>query len=359
MQEPYPALSTLELWSDDEKAPVLPDTFLGGFAPRLQRVWLEGVAFPALPRLLVSSVALVSLLLDKIPPNTGYISPDVMVTTLSTLTKLKFLRIDFLDFRSPGLPLDIPQRPPQPTRAVLHCLTWLEFRGASEYLEDLVAQIEAPRLDNVNIKLINQLIFHVPQLLQFITYSEKLNSPYHATVEFHSDFVQITLSPPKGTIGNLTLQTICNASHWQVSAMVQICHRALPLLSSVEQLEIFGGEYGHSRPEEFEDDVDSAQWLELLYPFTAVESLHVTEYLGPLTASALRVVSGTRAAEVLPALRTLFLEERQPSEFVQGAIRRFATARRRAGRPVAICHRKSEWEHDLGLGQFLEIDSDD
>ena len=106
MQEPYPVLTTLELWLDDKMALVLPDTFLGGFAPCLQRVWLEGLVFPALPKLLLSAVDLVSLLLDKIPPNTGYISPKVMATSLSMLIRLKYLRIDF---RSPGLPPDIYQ----------------------------------------------------------------------------------------------------------------------------------------------------------------------------------------------------------------------------------------------------------
>lgn len=51
MQGPYPSLATLELSSEDEIAPVLPDTFACGFAPCLQRVWLEGIIFPALPEL--------------------------------------------------------------------------------------------------------------------------------------------------------------------------------------------------------------------------------------------------------------------------------------------------------------------
>jgi len=358
LQEPYPPLTTLELWSDEETAPVLSDTFLGGSAPRLERIWLEGVAFPALPKLLLSTGGLVSLLLDKIPLDTGYISPEVMATTLSKLTKLKFLRIEFRDFRSPGLPPDIREYPQQLTRVVLPCLTWLEIRGVSEYVEDLMARIEAPLLENINIKLFNQLIFVIPQLLHFITYSEKLNCPNQATVDFQSDLVQIALSPPTGTKGNLILQVLCKVSHWQVSAMVQICNQALPLLTSVERLEICGGEYGFS-PQEFQDNVENAQWLELFYPFIAVESLHVAEHLGSLTASALREIAERRAAEVLPVLRTLFLEEFEPSNFVQEIIKRFISAREG---PVTVCRRKSEWErhvtseHDLAVGQFFEID---
>jgi hypothetical protein len=36
MQEPYPELTDLRLWSDRETPLVIPDSFLGGSAPRLQ-----------------------------------------------------------------------------------------------------------------------------------------------------------------------------------------------------------------------------------------------------------------------------------------------------------------------------------
>lgn len=348
MQEPYPVLTALELWSDDETALILPDTFLGGITPRLQRVWLEGLVFPALPKLLLSAVDLDSLLLDKIPPNTGYISPEVMATSLSMLTKLKYLRIDF---RSPGLPPDIRQHTRQQRRALLPLLTCLEFRGVREYMEDLLARIEAPLLDNVNIKFFNELTFDVPQLLQFISYAKRVNSPNAAKVDFHSDFVQITLSPRRGTVGHFTLQVLCAAPLWQVSSMVQICNQAIPLLFGVERLEICGGEDRHLF-QEWQDEIVNVQWLGLFHSFIAVECLHVTEYLGPFIASALREVTRRKAAEVLPALRGLFLEGLDPSELVKGSVGGFIAARRRSGRHVTIYHQKSEWEHNLGWEQY-------
>jgi hypothetical protein len=351
MQEQYPALTMLELCSDEEVAPVLPDTFLGGSAPRLRSVSLEGIAFPTLPRLLPSAVGLVSLLLDKMAQDTGYISPDVMATSLSTLTRLQFLRIDF---RSPALLPNTRQHPPQSTHIVLPCLAWLEFRGVSEYLEDLMARLEAPFLDNINIKFFNQSVFDILQLPQFIAGSEKLKHPHQATVDFQSDFVQITVSPPRGTVGCLTLQVLCTVPLWQVSAMVQICNQALPLLSNVERLEVCGGECEHSLQDW--EDVESDQWLELFEPFVGVECLHVTRYLGSLTASALREAGGMRrATEVLPALRSVFLEELEASD---SAISRITgiTGRGPYGRRVKVCSRKSEWEHDLGWEQFLEVD---
>jgi hypothetical protein len=331
--------------------PVLPDNFLGGSAPSLQSVWLEGIAFPSLPKLLLSAVGLVSLLLDKIPQDTSNISPEVMTTCLSTLTRLKFLR---LDFRSPALLPNIRRRPRQSTRAVLPCLSWLEFRGVREYVEDFMARIEAPLLENVNVKLFDQLVFDVPQILQFISHSEKLNSPHHATVTFQSDFVQITLSPPRGIAGSLTIQVLCTASRQQVSAIAQICNQALSLLSSVKRLEVCGAECSHS-VQEWQYDIEGDQLLELFEPFTGVEDLHVTEYLGSLAASALREACNRgRAAEVFPVLQSLFLEELEPSGFVQGAIRRFITARGCSSRSVTVCRRKSEWANDLEWEKYSE-----
>jgi len=349
IQEPFPELTILELCSDDETTPILPESFLGGFAPRLERLLLDGIAFPGLPRLLLSAVGLVSLLLGKIPPDTGYISPEVIATCLSTLTRLEFLRIEFQS-PSPSRTVDGSQRPRILMRAVLPTLTWLEFEGANKYLEDLVARIEAPLLSNAIIRFFNQTVFDITQLSRFIDRAERLNSPSQAEVVFHSDFTEIALSQPQGRVVNLTLQVSCMTPDGQVSSMAQICHRASPLLSGVERLEICGGEYGHSL-DEWYGDIENTHWLELLHSFIAVERLHITEYLGSLLASALGEISARRAAEMLPVLRTLFLEEREPSEFVQSAIRQFTSAQ---GHPVAICRRQSEWEDELR--RELEID---
>lgn len=356
MQEPYPVLTTLELWSDDVIAPVLPDTFLGGSAPCLQRISLEGIAFPALPKLLIFTANLVSLLLDKIPPDTvGYMSPQVMATSLSRLTWLKFLRLDFLP---PGLPPigapDIHQNTRQKTRVVLPSLTWLEFQGVNEYLEDFVSRIEAPLLDSINIKFHDRIIFDVPQLLLFITHSEKLNSPNEANINFHSDFVQITLSPPRGTVGNITLQVICTVPLWQILSLAQICNQAIPLLSGVKWLEICGGEYEAST-REWTNGIKIAQWLGIFYPFIAVANLHVTEDLGQFTASALCEVTGRQAAEVLPALRNLWLEGpySELSEYWERNSWGFVAAR---NLPVAFCLHIRDWINNLEWAGYMKVD---
>jgi hypothetical protein len=113
MQEPFPALTVLQLWAS-ETASALPDMFLGGSAPRLQTLVLRGIPFPGLSRLLLSATDLTYLGLERIP-HTGYISPEAMVTCLSALTRLTHLHIEFES------PASRPDRrgPPPLTRVIL------------------------------------------------------------------------------------------------------------------------------------------------------------------------------------------------------------------------------------------------
>ncbi len=59
----------LETLDVEDTAPVLPDSFLGGSAPHLRRLWLAGIPypFPGLRRLPLSAPNLVFLSLRRIP----------------------------------------------------------------------------------------------------------------------------------------------------------------------------------------------------------------------------------------------------------------------------------------------------
>jgi hypothetical protein len=63
MLKPFPELTDLRLsmFVDDGPAPILPDSFLGGTAPRLRSLYLDNVPFPGLPKLLLSATHLVDL----------------------------------------------------------------------------------------------------------------------------------------------------------------------------------------------------------------------------------------------------------------------------------------------------------
>lgn len=123
MPEPFPALTHLHIGTYDRWV-ILPSAFLGGSAPRLRSLYLAGIPFPALPKLLLSATGLVYLGLWGIPPPSGYISPGAMVACLSAMARLETLH---LGFRSPrSVPDLINRRPPPLRRTVLPALTELK-----------------------------------------------------------------------------------------------------------------------------------------------------------------------------------------------------------------------------------------
>jgi hypothetical protein len=142
MQQPFPELQNLRLWSTNSTQ-ALRDNFLGGSAPRLRYLFFFNIPFPGLPKFLSSCNDLVDLHLHEIP-NTGYISPEAMVTGLSALTRLKDLAIMFEFPYSDSFPDRRIRRTPLLIRAALSSLTRFRFQGVSEYLEDLLARISAP-----------------------------------------------------------------------------------------------------------------------------------------------------------------------------------------------------------------------
>ena len=88
-----------------------------------------------------------------------------MVACFSVLTRLETLIIDFESSESRP---EQNQPPPPQTRTLLPALTQLQFSGAGEYAEDLVARIDAPLLDKLKINFFQQLIFPAPQLTRFV-----------------------------------------------------------------------------------------------------------------------------------------------------------------------------------------------
>ena len=329
IEGPFPLLTSLVLLSDDECGPasVLPESFLGGSAPRL--LWLKNIPTPVLRKLPLTASDLVNLALWGIP-DSAYASPKAMVACLARLTALQVLS---LRFRSP--PNRTSRRPPPLTRVVLPSLISCDFDGASEYWEDFVAQIDAPLLDSVDIIFFNQLLFHTPQFLQFLSRAERLNTINQATVVFLNNMVAIKLSQKTETVDHTALSVViaCTQLDWQLSSLAQICVSSLPRLSTLERLVIHEG---RRRPPAWQDDMENSQWLELLQPFTAVKDLYLSKQVELRVAPILQEFCWETTPEVLPALQNLFLEESQAPEPVQEATGLFAAKRQLGGHPVAI-----------------------
>jgi len=344
LHEPLPVLTHFSLSSHDESVPVLPETFLGGFAPRLQSFVLMGIPFPSLPKIILHFTHIVLLHLLEIP-SSGYISPEVMATCLAALPNLKYLSIGF---RSPPSRL-LQSSPPHLTCAALPDLSCLAFSGVSEYFEDFVARIDTPHITCLNIGFFMDLIFDVPRLCNFIDRIEGLKPFNQARIEFSGREIEIVL----GSSIQFKLGIRCERPDWQLSSMTQIFNQQLLLLYHVEQLEIC--ELPGRIPEWRDDpDMDSSQWLELFRLFVAARSLHVSERLVSPVARALQDLTGQMATGVLPVLRTLFLEGLQSSGPVHEAMKSFATARHLSHQPVVI-NDGNDRDHDQRPG-LLRMD---
>ena len=109
--------------------------------------------------------------------------------------------------------------------------------------------------------------------------------------------------------------------------MAQTLSQTGTMLSNVDDLSI----NARDLPAGGKDFMDDSEWLELFRPFTAVETLHVSEMSARYVSRRLEYVTEDMSAEMLPILHSLYLED-EPLTSVE----RFVAVRRRFNHPVAI-----------------------
>ena len=346
MHRPFPALTYLSLGLDvyehmmeslESPLSVVSDSFLGGSAPLLEKLTLHYIPFPGLPKLLLSATRLVKLDLTRIP-HSVYLPPEVLVDCLSVLTKLEILNVGFDKFDG-SLPSRVDQnsRSPSPlTRIHLPVLTELWFKGASKYLEDIVARIDAPLLDTLRITFFHEPIIDTAQLTQFIDRAPELKTRDEARVVFYHREVSVALPLPKtNNVPPLKLGISYKQTDLQLSSLARMCDSSFPqnFIPAVKLLDIIWNEDWHS---EDSDGIETGEWLELLRSFTAVKGLYISREAVSRSAPALQEL-GERMTELLPSLDTLFLDE-QTSGPVQESIAKFVSARQLAGHPISISY---------------------
>jgi hypothetical protein len=343
----FPALERLELCSKDwlnwgEK---IPDSFLGGSAPNLKTLYLEGVRrCPPIPPLLLSASGLVHLHLSGITIF-RHISSGTMATCLSSLTKLQTFTLRLPAPLSPRSPPDpTSQHLPQVTRTVLPVLSQFQFRGTSKYLEDVLAHITAPLLRGLQIVFYGDVpILGTSQLHRFISCAERLNEPNRANVVFDNYSTTVTLFSRVGASDRTILEVSPAPGgldfDCRLSSLARIYSSTLPPLTALEYLNITEGP---RFPPTWLRSMENSQWLDFLHPFTTVKNLYLSDELSLYVASVLRELVAEGRTDVLPTLQNLFLEWCQPSRRVQEAIEQFVAARRHSGCPVAVHHCERE-----------------
>jgi hypothetical protein len=327
VQKPCQALESIRITVNDTTRPsiLVHNPFLGGSAPHLREIKLDGIAFPfpEIRQLLLSTNNLVELHLSSIP-NDAYFSPDDLVTGLTTLVQLKRLMVDFHSPASPPLNLT---RPP-PRRTTLPSLMFLGFHCASEYLEEFVAQIDSPALCEITVGLFNQIFFEIPRFCQFIPRLNALRSPTWVSVTHSMKSVSVLFFQEGNPSNEYCLETSCRRLDWQLSFVTEISSQLSPLLSSVRSISIKrcdGSPDGAG-------DVDFTQWLELFRPYIHVTQIHVLEErFVPDIVEALRAEG--MDAGLLPELTWLRLIGYKKSLSVAEAAMQFVAAR---GRTVSL-----------------------
>ena len=338
MQVPFPELAVLRVSLAYEfYKPDLPDSFLGGSAPRLRHLDLFSVSFPGLPNLLLSATHLVHLGLFR-TPYSGYISPEAMANCLSVLTSLEEIYFHHLEPSSD----QESRRPLPPTRSVLPALTDFGFKGISEYFEDFVSRIDAPRLYRLSIMLFDNVQVDTPELKQFISRLPRFGASNEAHLIYNDDgtLFRLQSQPDHGMV---EVKVLCREPVRPLSSLMQICTLALHPLLTTDNLYLEGSRFPlllRTR------GIENTVWLDLLLPSTAVKNLYLSEAFWPRIAPALQELAGGRTTEVLPALQNVLLEGFQPSEPVQEGIAEFISARQLTNHPVAI----SVWDRNRGHG---------
>ena len=343
LHKPFPVLTYLDIGSRDvthRGAPVLPGGFLGGSVPRLQKFTLTLISFPALPTFLSSDKNLVNLNFYNVPP-TGFISSAALVACLAELPRLDTLCLGFESNSGQIHPVPI-------IRTVLSTLTHFYCPGASEYMEDLVAQIDCPKLARVAVSYFGPTSnFQVAQLFKFINRSVGPEvSPFRPTIVrlYNGGSVMIDMyrrpNHPKGEDWDpATISIYYRDTYLQVSRIAPALNRFSQgfsaILSTVTYLSIVDEE----RPLEGTNDVE---WLHLLHTFSAVQTLHVSPDLAGHVALALEGIPAERVAEVLPSLRVIYLEGHPTS-----SLEKFVAARGLSGRPVIVVVDKTEFDKIL------------
>jgi len=339
IDEPFPALTSLWLFSSGPNVPVLPNSFLGGSAPRLRILGLYGIPYPSIGTLLSSTTNLVQLSFWDIP-DCGYIAPETIVPCLSMLPRLGSLSLGF------ECPTHRASRHPPPlTRVVFPNLTYLRFRGDVQYLEDILSQIETPILNESHFHFFNQLVFDTPLLGHFILRTETFMTTYTARVQFYGSDVWVILSNQEEMDDNdpraLNLCIFCKPLEWQLSVLAQVLNSFSSSLSTLESLEIA------TDHKDWQVEIEVIEWREFLHAFASVKKMSLKDEASVrLVAPALRELTGERATAVLPSLQNLSLTMSgwSPSRPLKEAIEEFVATRQLDGHPVTVHYEDTESE---------------
>ena len=319
LERPFSELEDLVLLSRNGDSPTLPRAFLWG--SRRRRLRLTGMTSPALLQLLNSSRSLVYLHLHEVL-DSSHIPPDALTRALSGMVQLRSISLHFLSTANHLTPML-----PSGEVVVLPALSRLDFKGTVKYLEDLVARIETPLLEDIEVSFLDESNFELPK---FHTFTDRIGMhKLHRRADIMSSecAISISLIQP-GTPTCLKFHLFREPLSEQLLFMARICVHFSAFLLNVEDLHISVTRQSHG--------YDNGQWLQPLNSFTGVKWFHVVGNLSTDIVRALQL-SSARRETLLPALHKLRIRQPVPR---YAPLTRFAmslmTSRRLSGQPIAV-----------------------
>ena len=337
IKKPFPALESIQITIKTATGPSLlfHNAFLGGSAPCLREIVLDGIGFPfpELNRVISSSNNLVKLRILRIP-KAGYFSADALVTALSASTKLTQLQVGF--HYPASLPTQSTTSPPL-QRTTFPSLRFLEFHGASEYLEEFFSRLDSPSLSYMSIGLFNQIFFEIPEFCRSIPLLSAFKSPFGVEILLSTKGVIIYFRQRRKRgikSGECYLSTDYEQLDWKLSFVAQVSSQLSILLKSVRTLRII--DYPPDDVLPGQEDVDLAQWVELFQPFTHVTELRASaRFLQDIMRGLVTEDVATAVVTVLPELTQLILKTGTfCTPAVVDAAEQFVAARKLSSRDI-------------------------
>ena len=300
MDKLFPRLEDLSLLSTttEEMMLILPDTFQ---APNLRHLALHGISLSKELPLLSSAIALSTLSLTHVGAS-FYFPPGHLISHLQSLPYLEELSIGF------AIPKPLPSSerellPPPILPVTLPTLRQLTFRGVDVYLDNLVAQINTPLLERLNLTLFFDLAFTLVNLTEFIHRTEGLECLVTQVISSKDGASIYAGSYEQSGVGQLSFHVSCEPLDWLIDSATQVCSALGDVLLAVQELTLDLDVDG--MPSDWETTLDSTMWLELLLPFIGVKKLHIGSSLAREVSQALESDDGGLVSELLPDLQEL------------------------------------------------------
>ena len=326
MNKLFPRLEDLSLLctTTDDSSLVLPDKLQ---APGLRHLALHGIDLPKGFPLLSSTIALSTLSLTDIGASC-YLPPGHLVTQIQGLPQLEELTFGFAAFVTPISSSEEEPLPALIPPVTLPTLRRLTFLGVGDYLDDLVAQINTPLLEQLSLTLFFELAVALAKLTKFIQRTEGLGCLV-ARVILTKDGASIYADHDEQQgIGKLSLHVNFEPLRWQISSVILVCHALGDFLPIIEKLTLDVDEDG--MPSDWEN-THNMSWYALLLPFVGVKRLHIGS---PLALKLAQALGSEGKGLVLPALQEL--EVSLKIDLARKSFSSFMETRKSMGHPVHL-----------------------